>query len=40
MAQENVDVVRGWWAGVNDGGMPPLDLSDEQIEIRNPLSFR
>jgi ketosteroid isomerase-like protein len=39
MSRENVDVVRCWWAGVNDGGMPPLDLCDEQIEIRNPPEF-
>ena len=39
MSQENVDVVRGWWAGFNEGGMPSLDLCDEQIEISNPPEF-
>ena len=39
MSQENVDVVRRWWAGFNEDGMPSLDLCDEQIEISNPPEF-
>jgi hypothetical protein len=39
MSQEHVEVVRRWWDGFNDDGMPPLSLCDEQIEIRNPPDF-
>jgi ketosteroid isomerase-like protein len=39
MSQENVEVVRRWWEGFNEHGMPPLDLCDEQIEISNPPDF-
>ncbi len=39
MSEENLDVVRRWWAGFNEGGMPSLDLCDEQIEISNPPEF-
>ena len=39
MSEENLDVVRRWWASFNDEGMPSLDLCDEQIEIRNPPAF-
>ena len=39
MSQENVEVVRRWWGGFNDDGMPPLSLCDEQIEIRMPPDF-
>ena len=39
MSQENFDVVRRWWAGFNEDGMPSLDLCDEQIEISNPPEF-
>jgi ketosteroid isomerase-like protein len=39
MSQENVEVVRLWWAGFNEDGLPPFDLCDEQIEIRNPAGF-
>jgi ketosteroid isomerase-like protein len=39
MSQENVEVVRRWWAGFNDNGLPPFDLCDDQIEIRNPDEF-
>ena len=39
MSQENVEVVRRWWAGFNEDGMPPLALCDEGIEIRNPPDF-
>ena len=39
MSQENVDVVRRWWAGFNEDGVPSLDLCDEQIEISNPPEF-
>jgi len=39
MSQENVEIVRRWWAGFNDDGMPPLSLCDEEIEIRMPPDF-
>ena len=39
MAEDNVEIVRRWWAGFNVSGMPPLALCDEEIEIRNPRDF-
>jgi ketosteroid isomerase-like protein len=39
MSEENVEIVRRWWAGFNDDGMPPLSLCDEQVEIRMPPDF-
>ena len=39
MSKENVELVRRWWAGFNEDGMPPLALCDEEIEIRNPPDF-
>ena len=39
MSQENVEIVRRWWAGFNKDGLPPFDLCDERIEIRNPEEF-
>ncbi len=39
MSQENVEVVRRWWAAFNKDGTPPLELCHERIEIRNPASF-
>ena len=39
MSEENVEVVRRWWAGFNEVGMPPLALCDEEIEIRNAEDF-
>jgi ketosteroid isomerase-like protein len=39
MSEENVEIVRRWWAGFNEDGMPPLSLCDERIEIRNPPDF-
>jgi ketosteroid isomerase-like protein len=36
MSQETVEIVRRWWEGFNEDGMPPLALCDEEIEIRNP----
>src|SRR5688572_25543859 len=39
MSQQNVEIVRRWWAGFNEEGMPPLSLCDERIEIRNPPDF-
>ena len=32
-------MVRRWWEGFNEDGMPPLSLCDEAIEIRNPPDF-
>jgi len=39
MSEENVETVRRWWAGFNQEGLPPFDLCDERIEIRNPEGF-
>jgi ketosteroid isomerase-like protein len=39
MSEENVEIVRRWWSGFNDDGIPPLSLCDEQIEIRMPADF-
>jgi len=39
MSRENVEFARRWWAGCNEQGLPPLELCDEQIEIRNPDEF-
>jgi ketosteroid isomerase-like protein len=39
MSEENVEIVRRWWEGFNEDGMPPLALCDEEIEIRNPPDF-
>jgi ketosteroid isomerase-like protein len=39
MSQENVEIVRRWWEGFNEAGMPPLALCDEAIEITNPPDF-
>ena len=39
MSRENVEIVRRWWEGFNEDGMPPLALCDEEIEIRNPPDF-
>ena len=39
MSQENVEIVRRWWEGFNEEGMPPLALCDEEVEIRNPPEF-
>ena len=34
-----MEIVRRWWEGFNENGMPPLALCDEGIEIRNPPDF-
>ena len=34
-----MEIVRRWWEGFNEDGMPPLALCDEEIEIRNPPDF-
>jgi ketosteroid isomerase-like protein len=39
MAEESTEIVRRWWKGFNEDGMPPLALCDEEIEIRNPPDF-
>ena len=39
MSEENVEIVRRWWEGFNEDGMPPLALCDEEIEIHNPPDF-
>lgn len=39
MSEENLEVVRRWWASFNEEGMPSLDLCDEQVEVRNPPDF-
>jgi hypothetical protein len=40
MSRENVEVVRCWWEGFNEDGMPPFALCDEEIELRMPLGGR
>jgi hypothetical protein len=39
MSEENVEIVRLMWQGLNEPGLPWLDLCDERIEIRNPREF-
>ena len=39
MSEENLEVVRRWWKGFHENGMPPLDLCDAQVEISNPPAF-
>jgi hypothetical protein len=39
MSEENVEIVRRWWEGFNEDGMPPLSLCDDKIEINNPPDF-
>ena len=36
MSRENVELVHRWWGAFNETGTAPLDLCDEQIEMRNP----
>jgi ketosteroid isomerase-like protein len=36
---DNVEIARRWLDGFNETGMPPLDLCDERIEVRNPDAF-
>lgn len=33
MSEENAEVVRRWWEGFNEDGMPPLALCDDDIQI-------
>jgi ketosteroid isomerase-like protein len=39
VSEENVEIVRRWWEGFNEDGMPPLALCDEEIEIRMAPDF-
>ena len=39
MSRENVDVVHRWIGGLDEEGLPPLDLCDERIEIGNVAEF-
>jgi ketosteroid isomerase-like protein len=39
MSRENVEIVRRWMEGLNQEGVPPLDLCDEQIQIGNVKEF-
>ena len=39
MSQENLEIVRRWWQGFNNDGMPPLSLCDEEIELDNGRDF-
>jgi ketosteroid isomerase-like protein len=39
MSQESVEIVRRWWEGFNEDGMPPLSLCDDKIEINMPPDF-
>jgi len=38
-SQENAEIVRRWWAGFNEGRLPPLELCDAEVEIQNPDEF-
>jgi ketosteroid isomerase-like protein len=39
MSQENMEIVRRWWEGFNETGMPPLSLCDDEIELDNGPDF-
>jgi uncharacterized protein len=39
VSEQNLEVVRRWWKGFHEDGMPPLDLCDAQVEISNPPEF-
>ena len=39
MPETNAEIVRRWWDGFNSQGIPPLELCDARVEIRNPASF-
>lgn len=37
--EENVEIIRQWWARFNETGEPALDLCDPAVEMRNPDQF-
>jgi uncharacterized protein len=39
VSEENLELVRRWWKGFHEDGMPSLDLCDAQVEISNPPEF-
>lgn len=39
MSEGNLEVVRRWFEGLNNAGMPPLELCHPQVEIVNPPEF-
>jgi len=39
MAQRNVEIARRWWASFNENGVPPLELCNEHVFVRNPDGF-
>ncbi len=39
MAEERIEVLRRFWDGFNEDGMPPTEVCDERIEIINPPEF-
>ncbi len=39
MSQDKVEIVRRWWTGFNQDGLPPLELCDEQVEVQLPDEF-
>jgi ketosteroid isomerase-like protein len=39
MSEENVEIVRRWWGGFNEDGIPPFSLCDDKIEINMPPDF-
>ena len=39
MPRENEDVVRLWFEGFNENGMPALEVCDERLEIGNVEGF-
>jgi ketosteroid isomerase-like protein len=40
MSQENVEIVRRWWKGFNEDGMPPLALCDDNSRSAIPRTSR
>jgi ketosteroid isomerase-like protein len=39
MSEGNVQLVRRWWAGFNESGLPPFELCDERIEVIVPKEW-
>jgi ketosteroid isomerase-like protein len=36
---DNLEIVRRWWEGFHEDGMPPVELCHPEIEISNPPEF-
>ena len=39
MSQENVEIVRRWWASFNKDGLPPFDLLRRADRDQKPEEF-